>query len=145
MPRLPGLRHLSCPDRTGTGVPSRTAHIFQSSQVVSDFSYRVGDAVHILREAMSPKVFNHFIGDFMGQMRDGSPAQLCFESVLTTYSGYKAILAKVRVVGLSVVACLSHVISTSSLDIMRATFSPASVGQSYSADSTILLSTSHGH
>lgn len=39
----------------------------------------------------------------MQQMTDGSPAQLCTESVPTTYSGYKAILVKVVWLHLSVV------------------------------------------
>ncbi len=46
------------------------------SQVISDFTYEVDDRVHILGEAKSPNVFDHFIGELMGQMRDGSPVQL---------------------------------------------------------------------
>ena len=71
-------------------------------------------------------------------MRDGSPAQICSESVPTT------ILGKARVVT-SRPLSESCNLSTSSLGIMRATFGPASVGQSYSADSTTSLFTSHGH
>lgn len=72
----------------------RTSQAF--GQVVSDFSYRLGDRVHILGEAKSPKAFNHFIGKLVEQTRDGSPALLCSEPVPTAYGGYEAILHKVR-------------------------------------------------
>jgi hypothetical protein len=83
---------------TGQELHYRTEQPTPFSQVVSDFSYRVGSRVHILGGVESPKSFNHFIGELMEQMGDGSAAPLCFESVPTTYSGYKAILGKVRVV-----------------------------------------------
>jgi hypothetical protein len=81
-----------------------------SSQVISDFAYVVDDGVHILGEAMSPKVFNHFIGELVRQMRDGSSAHVCVESAQTNYDGYNAILAKVRVV-----SSVSRLLSESSL------------------------------
>lgn len=127
---------------TGQELEYRAEQHVSFSQVISDFAYRVGDGVHILGGAKFPKAFNHFIGELMGQMRDGSPAQFCFESVPTPYDGYKAILGKVLVV-----ASVSRLLSESCplLGIMRATFSPASVGQTYPADFTISLFTSHGH
>jgi hypothetical protein len=83
---------------TGQELEYRAEQCTSFSQVASDFSYRVGNGLHILGEDKSPKVFNHFIGELMGQMRDGSSAPLCFESIPTTYNGYKAILGKVHAV-----------------------------------------------
>jgi hypothetical protein len=83
---------------TGRELMYQTEQPASSSQVISDFTYEVDDRVHILGGAKSPRVFDHFIGELMGQMRDGSPVQLCVESTPTNYSGYKAMLAKVRVV-----------------------------------------------
>ena len=82
-----------------------------SGQVISDFSYKVDGLLHILGQAKSPKAFDHFIGELMQQMRGESPAStpLCTESAPTTYRGYKAMLAKVRVV-----ASVSHLLSESS-------------------------------
>ena len=89
---------------TGQELEYRAEQCTSFGQVVSDFTYRVGDGVHILGVVKSPKAFNKFIGKLLGQMRDGSPAQLCFESVPTAYGGYKAILGKVLVVAF--VSCL---------------------------------------
>jgi hypothetical protein len=62
------------------------------NQVISDFSYEVG-RVHILGQAKSSKVFNHFIEELVQQMVDGSSAPVCVELVQTNYNGYKAVLA----------------------------------------------------
>ncbi|KAI0298933.1 hypothetical protein BC826DRAFT_89668 [Russula brevipes] len=64
-----------------------------SNQVISDFSYQVDDRVKILGEVKSPLTFDYFIGAFMDQMRDGSPAKLCIESAPTIYRGYESIFA----------------------------------------------------
>ena len=81
---------------TGQELVHRTEQRTSFSQVASDFSYRLGDKLHILGEAKSPKAFNHFIGKLVEQIRDGSPIPLCSEPVPTAYGGYKAILHKVR-------------------------------------------------
>ena len=81
---------------TGQELVHRTERHTSFSQVASDFSYRLGDKLHILGEAKSPKAFNHFIGKLVEQIRDGSPIPLCSEPVPTAYGGYKAILHKVR-------------------------------------------------
>ena len=74
------------------GNPSDFHPPTSSSQVVTDFSYQAGDELHIIGVAKSPKVFDHFIGELMEQMRDGSPARLDVESVPTAYDGYKGYL-----------------------------------------------------
>ncbi len=61
---------------TGRELMYQTEQPTSFSQVISDFTYEVDDRVHILGEAKSPNVFDHFIGELMGQMRDGSPVQL---------------------------------------------------------------------
>jgi hypothetical protein len=106
-----------------------------NSSVITDHIFRFDDGIKILWGDKSPRTFDRFIGELMVQMRDRSTVELCIEPEATTYRGYKAILEKVRVCPCqtSSMIYLSH----SSLRTMRATFSPGSVGQLYSADCNI--------
>jgi hypothetical protein len=65
--------------------------------VITDHIFQVDHGIKILWADKSSRAFDGFIGELMGQVRDGSAVELCTESVATTYHGYKAILAKVRV------------------------------------------------
>jgi hypothetical protein len=114
----------------------------RNNAVRTDHLFSLGDRSGILWEDKSPKAFDKFIGELMEKMRDGSTV-LCRETKPTVYKGYKAICGKVRVCPCQT----SHIqlMFMSSLRTTRATVFPGSVGQSYSADSDILLSTSHAH
>ena len=67
------------------------------SSVITDHVFRLRDGIKILWAEKSSRAFDRFIGELMEQLKDSSPVELCNEPVATTYHGYKAILAKVRV------------------------------------------------
>jgi hypothetical protein len=44
-------------------------------------SYWIDGGLYVLGEAKSPKVFDELVGELMRQMGDGSPTQLCVDSM----------------------------------------------------------------
>ena len=67
-----------------------------NSSVITDRIFLFDGGIKILWGEISSRAFDRLIGEFMGELRDGSSAELCAEPVPTSYRGYKAILAQVR-------------------------------------------------
>jgi hypothetical protein len=88
----------------------------QNTAVITDHACSLGGEIKILLEDMSPKAFDKFIGDSMKEIESnesGTIVNLCNELKPTTvtYDGYKAILAKVRVLPPLAISCLTHLYS----------------------------------
>lgn len=82
---------------TGNKLDVQVQERSRYSSVITDHVFRLGDGIKILSAEKSSRAFDRFIGELMEQLKDGSSIELCSKPVATTYHGYEAILAKVRV------------------------------------------------
>jgi hypothetical protein len=113
--------------------------------VITDHAYKLAGAMKILWGNKPPKAFDAFVGQLMNDIRAHESGVIPFPELSpTAYNGYQAILTKVRVV-----SSVSSLLSELSLPLACLPFQgrsvPRSSGESFSADSSTLLSTSHVH